>query len=203
MKKLLALAVSAFLLVSCGAEVIPTGDYEGDPTGNARVSMPHPTFNSEEEFMEFMQGDRDETALGTHSFIDLNSLTHYYRLKNPPPEAIINYIALTSWVVIIYDTQKVDTKGEHMMIQYGASGFYDIEEEGQWVRRRAPFGESHIFEKDGFTYYIWKASAGEYSLWNAEWYNTDGYNMFAQFPFRFTAEEVLGYISDLERVEIG
>jgi hypothetical protein len=100
MKKLVIL-ILAVVLSSCGVqnpEVVP------DPTGNARVSMPHPTFNSEEEFMEFMQGDRDETALGMHSFIDLNLLTHYYRLKSPPPEAIINYIAVTSWVVITKHT---------------------------------------------------------------------------------------------------
>jgi hypothetical protein len=202
MKKLLILAVSAFLLVSCGAEVIPTGDYEGGPTGNAHGRIANPIFNSEAEFMEFMQGDRGETASCPHSFLDLDELTHYYRLKNPPLGAIVDYIAVTSWVIVMYDTQEADgdERSRTIMIHYGAGGFYNIEEEGFWVRSAR--GESHIFEEDGLTYYIWKESAGEYFLWNAEWVNADGYNMYSQFPSRFTAEEVLGYISDLERVDI-
>jgi hypothetical protein len=199
MKKLLILAVSAFLLVSCGAEVIPTGDYEGDPTGNAHGRIANPIFNSEAEFMEFMQGDRGETASCPHSFLDLDELTHYYRLKSPPLGAIVDYIAVTSWVIVMYDTQEADgdERSRTIMIHYAPDYWYDIEEEGFWVRSAR--GESHIFEEDGLTYYIWKGG----TTWIAEWVNEDGYNMKANFPYRFTAEEVLGYISDLKRVEIG
>jgi hypothetical protein len=83
------------------------------------------------------------------------------------------------------------------MIQYAPDYWFDIEEEGLWVRTNRL--EPHIFELEGLTYYIWKGG----NTWIAEWVNADGYNMNAEFPLRFTAEEVLGYISDLERVEIG
>jgi hypothetical protein len=211
MKKLVILAVSAFLLVSCGAEVIPTGDYEGDPTGNARMSGPWPSFESEEEFVDFIleaqSGTMDEGDAFQYRDLDVGAVTHYYRLKNPPMEAIINSIRLaTGPITIAYDTQKKDAKGEHMMMEYSRNplnGSYNIEDEGLWARRSPPLGESHIFELEGLTYYIWKVSAGEYFLWTAEWANVDGHHTVAQFPYRFTPEEVLGYISDLERVEIG
>jgi hypothetical protein len=195
--KRLVILILAVVLSSCGVqnpEVVP------GPAENARVSMPHPTFNSEEEFMEFMQGDRDETALGTQSYLDIDEITHYYRLKNPPPGAIVDYIAVTSWVIIMYDTQEADVEyfSRTIMIHY-APDYFDIEKEGFWVRRIPPFDESHIFEKDGLTYYIWKGG----TTWIAEWVNEDGYNMKANFPYCFTAEEVLGFVSDLERVEIG
>jgi hypothetical protein len=210
MKRLLILAVSAFLLVSCGAEVIPSGDYEGDLAENARVSGPWPHFESEEEFVDFIleaqSGTMDEGDAFQYRDLDLNAYTHYYRLKNPPPGAVINFITITaSPLSVDYDIDRIDGYGlrERIVIIYSPHSSYNIEDEGLWVRSRHS-GESRIFEEDGLKYYIWQGiSISERPLWSAEWVNADGYNMNAEFPYRFTAEEVLGYISDLERVEIG
>jgi hypothetical protein len=209
MKKLLILAVSAFLLVSCGAEVIPSEDYEGNHAENARVSGPWPHFESEEEFVDFIldaqSGTMDEGDAFQYRNLDVGAVTHYYRLKNPPPEAIINSIRLaTGPITVVYDTQKKDATGEHMMIEYSRNSLnwsYEIEESANWAWRPFP-EESYIIKDEGLTYYISKRMGLSMPTWAAEWYNAEGYHMSGQFPYRFTAEEVLGFVSDLERVEI-
>jgi hypothetical protein len=205
MKKLFVLLVTAFLVSSCGTEKSRI-----EPV--ATPSTPKPTeepmsynfqeydFYSEEEFIEYVLNERGEILDEHREFDKNNPLTHtrYYKLKNPPEGAIISSIYLGVEVSVTYDTQHNDA-GDYKYIKIRYSPYYsfDIEEDGLW--NRGVRHESHIFELGDIKYYVHKAS----HTWTAEWYNEDGYYMSAAFPYRFTAEEVLGYISDLERVEIG
>jgi hypothetical protein len=210
MKKVVTFILLVVILASCGtqtAEVIPSEE----PESNYSVSKYPPAFPSEEEFvnhvLEVQNGIRDESCeyFGFDEFFV--GISHYYKFKNPPPDAIIHSMSVGP-IVVVYDTQKpnVGKIREHMMIQYYPDSLYppfDIEEDGGWAWRPFP-DESYVFEKNGIKYYIRKGTGlGEtILLWGAEWVNEDGYYMKANFPSRFTAEEVLGYISDLERVEI-
>jgi hypothetical protein len=130
--------------------------------------------------------------------------THYYRHISPPPGAIIEQIVLGPNIAVVYDTQRGDLEGEHMMILYfpdSSYGSYDIETDGFWAEHQFPY-ESYVFELNGIKYYISKGMGWSLPTWVAEWVNVDRYNMRAQFPYRFTPEEVLGYISNIERVDI-
>jgi hypothetical protein len=215
MKKLTTIIATMFLLVSCNPldplEVItpgPTPSIPGIVDNDEPIisgTSVLPWFSSEEEFIEYMRSDQDETT-NERNMHDFDEITHYYKLANPPQDIEIYLIAPGGGVGIVYDTKRNES-GEYMMIQYHlGSGYidwsYNIEASTNWIERPFP-EESHILEKEGLTYYISKWTAGTDFLWSADWYNADGYNMRANFPYRFTPEEVLGYISDLERVEIG
>jgi hypothetical protein len=211
MKKLLILGISAFLLASCISEeskVAPTR--EPTQTRENHGYNPPLDFSSEKDFLDYVQNEDEETQDERNEF-RLDTLTHFYKLKNPPTDAIIRRIRVTESVVtVVYDTQKPNDDGsEHMMIQYSPKSLlsphwsYDIEEDGHWMNYPFP-EEAYVFEKEEIKYYIRKVTGLGHTilLWSAEWYNADKYYMYSEFPHRFTAEEVLGFVSDLERVEI-
>jgi len=168
---------------------------------------PPPTFASEEEMLEYImswRADRMELYSETEPQ-GYFAVTHYYRLKNPPPETAISEIVLySSGITLLYGTESDEF--EPFVIKYNNYHSYDIETRGFWAERPFP-NESYKREQDGVTYYICKADGStgktEVFLWVVDWYNSDGYKMTAQLPYRFTADEVLSYVSDLERVEIG
>jgi len=85
-----------------------------------------------------------------------------------------------------------------LWILFSPNSSTDIETGISWPQRPFP-DESYIREIDGVTYYIAKWT----QTWFVEWVNVDGHVMDTAFPYRFTADEVLAYVSDLERVEIG
>jgi len=165
-------------------------------------SLP-PSFPSEELMLEYISLMRSELMMvygEIHPESEL-TITHYYRLKNPPPETEVNQVTLyQSGMTLEYDTAR-----ERIMIRYNNYYSFDIETRGLWTERPFP-NEAYIREIDGVTYYIRKVDASIAEtvmfLWSVEWYNADGYYMSASFPYRFTADEVLAYVSDLERVEI-
>ena len=189
-----------------------------EPTDNPDDYEPHYEpydFSSEEEFVAFAQSFQSEAQheiepFGVSSerearFVDM--ISRYYRLKNPPPEATIRYISATEGnISVAYNTQKYEADGsrEWMVVRYSNYYSFDIEASPHWTRRPFP-DESYIFEVDELKYYIQKGTGGGYSyfLWSIQWYNADGYYMSATFPYRYTAEEVLAFVSDIERVEIG
>jgi hypothetical protein len=215
MKNLSILAALILFLVSCERlepSVIPSEEPSvtlgEEPETSHGLPMP-PSFSSEEEFVEQVLTQRSD-AMGINSASEnenvykLDTITHYYKFKNPPPDAIIRRISPTSpvGIIIIYDTQKGDIEGENLHIHYVHGVLYDIEEDGAWAHsiRKGDFNA----ELDGIKYYIWHGTVDGVPVnWNVEWVNEDGYNIGAKFPYRFTADEVLGYVSDLERVEIG
>jgi hypothetical protein len=200
MKKLVILILAIFILSSCGTQTPKIEESESSASYVGDV----PIFASEEELFEYVQ-NRDESAVDSEWAEFFAGITHYYKLKNPPPGATVSYIDPAATIVVVYDTHVFDVSGhsEHLMIKYLPYGSHGIETSSNWIQRQFP-EESHIIEKDGLKYYIQKGTGlgGLMMLWRAEWVNEDGYNMVANFPFRFTAEEVLGYISDLERVDI-
>jgi hypothetical protein len=222
MKKLVILFLATFILSSCGTEEIPYLDEEHDEKAMACRIPPY--FNSEEDFinyvLEVQNGTRDE--IGEDYYWDelFAEITHYYKLKNPPQGAMI-FAIQPGPITVRYDTHNFEYNGdnEHLWIRYSSdcspncsncppdcsmchrcSG-YDIETEEQWVNRKFP-EESYILEKDGLKYYIRKENGMNYPHWRAEWYSANGNYMDARFPYRFTPEEVLGYISNIERIEI-
>jgi hypothetical protein len=213
MKNLSILAALILFLVSCERlepSVIPSEEpgvtLGEEPETSHGLPMP-PSFSSEEEFVEQVLTQRSD-AMGINSASEnenvykLDTITHYYKFKNPPPDAIITaiYPQDAFSIAIIYGTKQENAEGESLHIVYrhdGSGDLFDIES-------RNPFyEESYVREIDGVTYYICKARGSNKPLWVAEWYNEEGYHMFVQFPYSFTADEVLGYVSDLERVEIG
>jgi hypothetical protein len=166
-------------------------------------------FFSEEEFVEYVQNLQDEKTdtFSAYSEQDerLDMLSRYYRLKNVPEGATFPDVTVTEGTLFLtYYMQDIAYSQFRLItIRYSPYFTFDIETEGFWVERRFP-EESYIREVDGLTYYIRKAESMENVFhWTVEWYNADGYHMFANFPYRFTADEVLGYVSDLEWVEIG
>jgi hypothetical protein len=221
MKKLIILILAGlfFVLASCDtAEVSVTpeqtpdipevagSEEEEDPwCSSTRSNILH--FYSEEELAEHFRNE-DNGTMGTHSASDNRIPTHYYKLKNPPPGVEINHISIISGVIVRYDNESTGEDYEPtlwvLLAPYSST---DIETGIVWPHRPFP-EESYIRELDGITYYIWKGEGvglrnSSFFLWGAAWVNADGYYMSAQFPYRFTADEVLGYVSDLERVEIG
>jgi len=231
MKNLVVFLLATLLLSSCVTEkpITPTPDIPVViPSEEPRESASYfghipPAFYSEEEFVEYALNFDSDTLIEGREWRDEHNIpapTHYYRLKTLPPDTIFHYIHFVSSIFIAYDTQK-DAIGEYLSIRQSSrchldclrrcpprcsscplcDGSCEIETGGFWTERLFP-EESYIFEEEGLKYYIKKVSGDDYFLWAAEWYNADGYYMDAQFPYRFTAEEVLGYISDLERVEI-
>jgi hypothetical protein len=181
-------------------ELFESGGHDFDPL----------YFYSENEFVEYVQEVQNEetgsfSAYGeSEGYVD--TLSRYYRLKNPIGEMRLRMITGTRYeVAVLYYAQEADS--EHIMIRYSPYYNFDIETHGLWTERPFP-KESYIRELDGVIYYIRKVDSradpsAPLLLWSIEWYNADGYYMHSQFPYRFTAEEVLGYVSDLERVEIG
>jgi hypothetical protein len=219
MKKLVILILAALmlLLISCETTTpnvtpeqtpdIPevTGSEDEDRWEvHDRSNILH--FYSEEELAEHFRNE-DNGTMGTHSASDNRTPTHYYKLKNPPQGVEINHISIGSAVIVRYDNESTGEDYEPTLwIQVAPYSPTDIETR-LWSQRRFP-EESYIREIDGITYYIWKGEGeglrnSSFFLWGVAWVNADGYYMSAQFPYRFTAEEVLGYVSDLERVEIG
>jgi hypothetical protein len=203
MKKLVILILAALFLVSCERiDQIPEIPEMPDSTEESgRHISGHGdilNFHSEEELHDYfrggIRGESEESSVVTP--------THYYKFKNPPPEAVVLNMSIAHHVIVRYDTQKGDDWGESLHIQYIHTLQYDIETEGLWTHRAFP-EESYIREIDGITYYIRKTVGAGIHYWSVEWINADEYNMSAWFPYRFTVDEVLGYVSDLERVEIG
>ena len=169
-------------------------------------SSPIIDFSSEEELLEYISLMRAEsmTVYGEIHPESEFTITHYYRLKNPPPETELKWITLLRFgITLEYDTESDEY--ERVMIKHQRlSDSFDIETKGLWIQRPFP-NESYIREIDGITYYIAKATGlGEsVLLWSIEWVTGDDL-MYSEFPYdRFTADEVLAYVSDLERVEIG
>jgi hypothetical protein len=232
MKKTVFLVLMALFLISCNSNeplvkllestptpVLPTPASSPTPsTHEATDDLPAPTppmaiidshhgiydFFSGEAFIDFAQSVQNGTSdEGTQKPLLVETLSRYYKLKNPPSGVKVRRISATERdVSVIYDTQQISTGFfEYMMVQYSPYYSYDIEKDGLW-NRVIPKSEPDMYELENIKYYIWKGMDGENPFWTAEWYNADGYYMRANFPFRFTAEEVLGYISDLERVEI-
>jgi hypothetical protein len=219
MKKVFILLAAAVLISSCDSEapgdtlfaptpnITETASPTPSPTEKEPTMSGHgdpPEFNSEEEFLEYMLSKRN-VILDEGEEIDprsLFALTHYYRLNNLPPETNIYYITPGNGVSIVYHMY-VEGFRERIMIKYSSHFSFDIEVDGLWRHRPFP-EESHIIELEGIKYYIRKVTGlGEtILLWSAEWYNEDGYYMSAELPYRFTVEEVLGLVSDIERVEI-
>jgi len=207
MKKSVILILAVlFSLASCGEEVIRNSDIDLETRAHNHADFPK--FSSEEELFDFVQNQQNEaisaaSAEDERSGWNIYGVTHYYKLKNPPDGAIISHIALAASVVVLYDTQRDVAENDYMMMQYGTYGLYDIETRSNWANPKFP-DESYIFEVDVIKYYIRRAnSLSETPIWVAEWVNADGYNMRANFPYRFTPEEVLAFVSDVERVEIG
>jgi hypothetical protein len=202
MKKLIALLITAFLLSSCNAgnpEVIPN---EEPAKMQLAVAERSRSFSSEEEFTDFVLNE-GRGEMSTHSTQNVDALTYYYKLANLPPD--ITFRAIFPEGDIVYETQELDTNGrrERISIMYSPHWSYDIETRGFWINPDFP-DESYMFEEEGLKYYIarvlgWNKS---YSFWKTEWVNRDGYHMIGSFPYRFTPEEVLSYISNIERVDI-
>jgi hypothetical protein len=215
MKKLtnLILAGLMLLLTSCDTTTpnvtpeqtpdIPelADNEEEDPwCSSTRSHILH--FYSEEELAEHFRNE-DNGTMGIHGASDNRTPTHYYKLKNPPQGSNINHISISSNVIVSYDNEITDDHESVFSILFSPYYSTDIETGIVWPQRPFP-EESYIREIDGVTYYIAKwDSRGDIFLWRVDWYNADGYYMWGQFPLRFTADEVLGYVSDLERVEIG
>ena len=165
-------------------------------------------FSSEEEFIEYALGVQNERAdlfsvYSEEEFYILETSSRYYRLKTSPEEANLHQITVVPGyeVTVSYYVQKSDADDFGLItIQYSPYYTFNIATR-HWP---SPFpDEAYIREIDGSTYYIAKWSSGMSLLWVVEWYNEEGCHMMAQFPLRFTADEVLAYVSDLERVEIG
>ena len=162
-------------------------------------------FYSEEELLgHFIKAESEQGGI----FAPFNNerVTHYYKLKNPPPGAELYRISILANISTEYYTEREDSgEREHIWFEYYPllDWGYDTEESNNWPDPRFP-EESYKRELDGLTYYISKGE-GSYDdfRWRVEWYNADGYHMSSNFPYRFTADEVLAYVSDLERVEIG
>jgi hypothetical protein len=203
MKKLVILILAALFLVSCERiDQIPDIPEMPDSTEESRGHRNHMgdilNFHSEEELHDYFRGG------GTRGESEESSVvipTHYFKFKNPPPEAVVLNMSIETAVTVRYDTQRTEEEPT-LWIKYVHTLQYDIETEGIWRSLAFP-DESYIRELDGIKYYIRKGMGRDIPVWAVEWVNADGYNMRAQFPYRFTADEVLGYVSDLERVEIG
>jgi hypothetical protein len=189
----------------------PTPAPTASPTPSPPLSASRPAlyFNSEEEFINYVQNEDEGTRSARRDY-RLDTLTHYYKFRNPPTGAKIQRIGpgtMGTHITVTYDLQLIDANGNPeyspLQIRYNPHSIHpNIEtlSTGGWTQRPFP-EESYIFEEDGLKYYIWAGIGVSGMLWGAEWVY-EGYYMLAYFPFRFTAEEVLGYISDLERVEI-
>jgi hypothetical protein len=206
MKKLVILILVAVLLTSCELQELGV-DSNIEPTESTVSSGYWPHFQSEDEFIEYVLNESSEmpTELSANSEGNSSRITHYYRLKNPPLGASVSGISLAGEVTILYDTHEFEADGrrEWLNIRYAPNWSVDIETDGDW--RHRPFSdESYVYELDGIKYYVakWTADGGTILCWGAEWINEDGYYMKALFPYRFTPEEVLGYISNIERVDI-
>jgi hypothetical protein len=209
MKFLSILAVAILLFVfSFFTERPEPREKTPEPTSTSEVIDDKPNeasiFTSEEEFLEYMINGRAE-ATAKYGEIDSRSYfmhTHYYKLKNPPPDLPLLNIVSAFGITLTYGTQS--DEDERIVIRYDPNRSFDIETDMFWVQQSELF-ESHIREIDGITYYIAKVDKWDDEAWpwDVQWYNTDGCYMRAYFPYRFTADEVLGYVSDLERVEIG
>ena len=197
MKTLAILILSAIFLSSCERiDLIP--DNTEDSGGHRDHMGDVLNFSSEEELHEYVRNG------GIHSEsedFDVVIPTHYFKFKNPPPEAVVLNMSIETAVTVRYDTQRTEEEPT-LWIKYVHTLSYDIETEGLWRSLAFP-DESYIREIDGIKYYICKWGYDGVFGWDVEWVNADGYNMRAQFPYRFTADEVLAYVSDLERVEIG
>jgi hypothetical protein len=207
MTRLFILIATVFFLSSCSTEVEP----------ESSVSRLPLQFDSEEEFITHVQEFQSDARISAFSESDdfddyygVSNITHYYKFKNPPPGANLSQISLgttgANVSTIYYNPQHHNDLGdpERIMIQYSPYISYtsdDIETYGVWARSFRH--EEQIREIDGIRYYIRRTSGFVGQLWAVEWVNSDGYYMGASFPYRFTADEVLGYVSDLERVEIG
>jgi hypothetical protein len=164
-------------------------------------------FRSEKELLEYFD-NWDIEQDGPLRTFDNERPTHYYKLKNPPTGAEFNHITVWDTIKVAYHMETEDSdEPESISVSWSPRSKHwgsDIETLGIWIDRPFP-EESYICELDGITYYITKWGGGEDAFfWEVKWYNTDGgYHMFARFPLRFTVDEMLGYVSDLERVEIG
>jgi hypothetical protein len=209
MKKIVISTLAALLLflVSCERldqiPDIPEMPDSIEETERHGTDLSHALyFYSEEELQEHFRSGEVLRIENESKTISYDVPKHYYKLKNPPPEVVIVHIGIAHHVIVRYGTQKGDDWGEPLHIQYIHTLSYDIETEGIWRSLAFP-EESYIREIDGINYYIRKGMGRDTPVWAVEWVNADGYNMKAQFPYRFTADEVLGYVSDLERVEIG
>jgi len=165
-------------------------------------------FYSEEELHEHFQNGgamRVESEDETRSY---DVPTHYYKFKNPPTGVEITHIQIWGSVLVDYNNPNdAEDYGSTFSLRFSPTYSKDIETEGLWTERPFP-NESYIREVDGLTYYIRKVDGSipriEIFFWSVEWYNSDGYYMHSYFPYdRFTPDEVLEYLSDLERVEIG
>jgi len=200
MKKSTILIIASLFLViaSCGKKE-PSVELP-DPTPNEpevyEKSAGHYVgdildFNSEEELFEYLQSEDRDTDKESRFTMP----THYYKFRNPPQDAIIILVSVYNDVNIMYDTQR--TEFESMNIRLIPVLPFDVMEKGMWGR--GGMDGKFTAEKDGIIYYFIESAAN----WIIEWNNADGYYFFVQFPYRFTADEVLGYVSDLERVEIG
>jgi hypothetical protein len=204
-KKLVIFILAALFLVSCDRRdqipEIPEMPDSTEESGGHRNHMGDIlNFHSEEELHDYfrggIRGESEESSVVTP--------THYYKFKNPPPEAVVLNMSIAHHVIVRYDTQQEEVGNGQLNIQYIHTLQYDIETEGIWKSTASIRKEDFNAELDGIKYYIWYGrTSGVPVTWNAEWVNEDGYNMVAHFPLRFTADEVLGYVSDLERVEIG
>ena len=194
MTRLFIIIATALLLSSCNAELTA-----------------HPwellDFSSEEEFISHVRDfqsvfSEDESHDDSHK---VANVTHYYKFKNPPTGANLNRISLgTTGVNIAVEyrnSQHLNDLGEPegVMIQYAPHYLFDAEKRDAWTPQT--FHEAR--EIDGTTYFIRKGDGIAGLLWAVEWINAEGYRMYSAFPYRFTADEVLAYVSDLERVEIG
>jgi len=157
-------------------------------------------FYSEEELSEYFQNEYDGMQRDNQSSWReaLWLPTHYYRLKTSPPDTVIRQINLDWDVWVTYAPKECRFYDYDFIIRYYPFSSYDIETYGVWPKRPSP-RTSYIREIGGITYYIARWD----DIWRVEWVNEDEFNMRAIFPYlRFTADEVLAYVSDLERVEI-
>ena len=205
MKKLTNLILAALILFLASCDESKSGD--------SLEPVSHPAelleFYSEEEFIAYVRDFQSVSAEGESRADNhgIANITHYYKLKNLPLGATLSEISLGTTGVnvstIYYNPQHFSDSGspERVMIQYSPYYSYNIEENSFWIHKRFP-EEAYIREIDGVTYYIRKGDGIAGLLWGAAWVNADGYHMKANFPYRFTADEVLAYVSDLERVEI-
>ena len=207
MKKLIILILAVILLVSCErldplpeipevSETSPNTEKpinkdDRDPEISVSEVMP-PIFFSEEEFADYV---REE--FGTD---DLDVILRYYRLKTLPPETEFGFITGSGSTFIMYNTNRIDIDGESEWMSISTSPeVYDIETGMIWSNRDY-YDDSFIREIDGIKYYIYKALR-EKHMWFIRWHYED-VSLHAQFPARFTIDEVLAYVSDLERVDI-
>jgi hypothetical protein len=206
MKKAVNFILAAIILSSCSAPIAPTPnipEIADNDEPKVSYSIAPPDFFSEEEFIEYLLNIQSNVRDEGYEYDEfgLVALTHYYKLATLPPEAIFYRITPVHGVSVVHHIQAEESR-ERIMIRYSSYYSFDIEEDGLWTERPFP-EESHIIEHEGLTYYIRKVMGRDIPHWSVEWYNNDRYYMHSEFPYRFTPEEVLGYISDLERVEIG